>query len=118
MSNIDNDETYDNWDDGSLGQSLVNAKASSLDVKTVSDALAMQSINIRMPKGLLEDLKVIAEINNIGYQPLIKQVLQRFVTCEMKQIMRDMADKEQARRAIAEQAAEQSVLGQQEKMRA
>ena len=103
MTNLQDyeNESWDEWDNGTLGQSAEYAKISeALDEVMIDEALELQSISIRMPKGLLDDLKRIATIHSTGYQPLMKQVLQRFVTCEMKQILRDTADKAKARSVI------------------
>ncbi|MDX8380165.1 MAG: hypothetical protein R8K48_09055 [Gallionella sp.] len=35
-----------------------------------------------MQKSTIEDLKVIASFHKLGYQTLMKQVIQRFVDCE------------------------------------
>jgi predicted DNA binding CopG/RHH family protein len=95
------EKSWDEWDDGTLGRSAEHAKLSTaIDEEGLNETLGLQSINIRMPKDLLDDLKRIATINGIGYQPLMKQVLQRFVTCEMKQMLRDAADREAARKQI------------------
>jgi predicted DNA binding CopG/RHH family protein len=37
-----------------------------------------------MPKELVQDLKDLAKLNGLGYQPLIKQILKRFVDAEKK----------------------------------
>lgn len=44
-----------------------------------------------MPNNLIDSLKDIAEINGLGYQTLIKQILNRFVEAEMKQALREKA---------------------------
>ena len=46
----------------------------------------MQAISIRLQKKLVDDFKVLAELNGIGYQTLMKQVLNRFIQSEMKRI--------------------------------
>jgi predicted DNA binding CopG/RHH family protein len=96
-------ETWEEWDNGTFGQSEEHVRVSSVDQNLIDESLSLQSISIRMPKDLLEDLKLIAGIHGVGYQPLIKQLLQRFVTCELKQMLRDKADREAARKALAEE---------------
>ena len=56
----------------------------------VDEALGLQMISIRLQKSLIEDLKALAHVNGIGYQPLIRDVLHRFVDGEMKNIVRDI----------------------------
>ena len=79
------------WEDGTLGTSLEHAEISPNRLEDIDDALAMQSISIRLSRSLIDDLKILAEINDIGYQPLIRRVLTRFVEGETKQLLRDNA---------------------------
>ena len=83
--------TERNWDDGILGASLEHAEPSPNSSLDIDATLAMQSISIRLDKTLIEDLKVIADINNLGYQPLIRRYLTRAVEGEMKQLIRNNA---------------------------
>jgi len=84
--------THEAWDEGKLGREDEFVKISD-DIKNqvIDDALELQMISIRLQKTLLEDMKRIAEINGIGYQPLIKQILKRFVDGEKKMMLRDEA---------------------------
>lgn len=58
------------------------AKSTHSTDDDINDALSLQPISIRLQKGLIENLKTIAELNGIGYQPLIRQALTRFVEGE------------------------------------
>ncbi|MDA9825973.1 hypothetical protein N9B92_01005 [Porticoccaceae bacterium] len=80
-----------NWEDGTLGASLEHAEISPNRPEDIDDALAMQSISIRLSRSLIDDLKILAEINGLGYQPLIRRVLTRFVAGETKQLLKDNA---------------------------
>lgn len=88
--------TVDAWESGILGQSEEYAVKSLVDDLVVDESLDLKSISIRMPKPLLEDLKIIADTNNLGYQVLIKKVLHRFVE-EEKRIA--LQEKKAARQA-------------------
>jgi hypothetical protein len=79
------------WEDGTLGTSPEHAEISPNRLEDIDDALAMQSISIRLSRSLIDDLKILAEINDLGYQPLIRRVLTRFVEGETKQLLRDNA---------------------------
>ena len=83
--------TDKNWDNGTLGQSEEHAMPSSSTDQTLNEAMAMQSISIRLDKALIEELKVIADINGLGYQPLIRRVLHRFTNGEMKKLVTEHA---------------------------
>ena len=54
----------------------------------LDDALGLQPISIRLQKDLLDNLKALAKLNGLGYQPLIRQVLTRWVNCELKNMLR------------------------------
>lgn len=79
------------WDERKLGAdenfvSVVNEDMAN----TIDEAAGTQLISIRIQKSIIEDLKLIASLNKIGYQTLMKQVMQRFVECEKKQIFREL----------------------------
>lgn len=57
----------------------------------LDDALELQPISIRLQKDLLENLKALAKLNGLGYQPLIRQVLTRWVDCELRSMLRERA---------------------------
>ena len=50
----------------------------------LSERLGLEPISIRFPKGLVHDLKAIAQLNGMRYQPLIREVCKRFVEAEKK----------------------------------
>lgn len=78
------------WENGTLGREekfVKKSDAKSLSV--IDEMLALQAISIRLPKSLLQDLKNIAELHGLGYQPLIKQILTRFVDGEKKMLAND-----------------------------
>jgi predicted DNA binding CopG/RHH family protein len=76
------------WDDGELGrdEKYVTKAAHEEEIK-LEDALGLHLISIRLQKQLIEDLKFIATANGIGYQPLMRDILNRFVVSEKKQII-------------------------------
>ena len=78
--------TAEAWEEGRLGGDAAHAKRSNIDVSKVDTAMDLQMISIRLQKTLLTDLKKIAKVNGIGYQPLMKQILTRFVDSEMRRM--------------------------------
>lgn len=103
MNTHDQDEKdWSEWDNGTLGQSLEHAAVSEIDPLAIDNTLNLQSISIRMPLDLLEDLKAIARVRGLGYQPLIKQQLQRFVISETKLIAREYAELLESRKVLQE----------------
>ncbi|MGD8174807.1 hypothetical protein [Marinimicrobium sp. ARAG 43.8] len=82
--------TPENWEQGVLGSEEKHASLSELSVEAVSAAVGLKTISIRMQPALLEELKMIADFHSIGYQPLMKQILRRFVDAELKRIVREL----------------------------
>lgn len=87
------------WEEGVLGRSEAHVKISSEASaaefeKEINESLELQPISIRLNKSLIEDLKMIAELAGLGYQPLIRQVLTRFTDCEKKRILRQVHSEE------------------------
>lgn len=79
----------DAWESGRLGASKEHAVARSrLQEQAVDDALDLQLISIRLPKAMIEDLKFLAAREGLGYQPLIRRVMKRYVQGEFKAIVR------------------------------
>lgn len=78
------------WETGALGQSEEHVRvATDAEMHEVDDALELQMISIRLQKGLLEALKEIARYNGVGYQPMIRDLLNRFARSEIRTILQD-----------------------------
>ena len=83
--------TTEAWESGELGQDERYVEVDSQDDLLIDEALELKMISIRLQKGLIDDLKFVADINGMSYQPLIRQILQRFVNAEMKMLARSLA---------------------------
>jgi predicted DNA binding CopG/RHH family protein len=80
------------WESGELGENADSVKVASAETtKAINDALGLQMISIRLPKSVIDDFKVIAQIEGIGYQPLMRIALTRFAEYETKRVMREYA---------------------------
>lgn len=77
------------WESGELGRSEQHVRKADLSIDDLHDSVGLQMISIRLQKELLQELKALAAFHGLGYQPLIKQVLRRWVDCEMKSIARE-----------------------------
>lgn len=75
------------WDEGLLGRDANFAKISDLDPATVDQALGLKTVSIRLQPELLNELEMTADINGLGFHPLIKQILHRFVDTQAKEII-------------------------------
>ncbi len=77
------------WDTRELGadEDFVKISTVSPKLKEVLDIQGGEKtkpVSIRMPVSLVNDLKMIGKQQNLGYQTLIKDVLQRFVDAECR----------------------------------
>ncbi|MBU1960724.1 MAG: hypothetical protein KJ675_05815 [Gammaproteobacteria bacterium] len=98
--------TADAWESRQLGadEDFV-ALAEEVNQEIIDQSLDLRMVSIRLQNCLLDDLKAVAKLHGLGYQPLIKQVLQRFVDAEKKRLLRNAAAEvpqaEEQQRAIA-----------------
>jgi len=97
----------DPWDTGELGrdENFVEVAPAELQ-EEIDAALELQMISIRLQKASIKDLKSIADYRGIGYQPLIRDVLARWVRAELGAIVREIQEQKRAQAEIAEHAAE------------
>jgi len=83
-------ESVEAWEEGKLGRDKKHAEKADAKVeKELDDALGMQMISIRLPKKMIEDLKIIAKHHGLGYQPLIRHLLRKFVVAEYKNMLNE-----------------------------
>lgn len=96
------DTTYDAWDARELGAADDHVQvADQVHEDALSAALELQSISIRLPKQLIEHYKLIAHFHGVGYQPLMRDVMARFVPGALKEIF----EAEQAKAKKASESA-------------
>lgn len=87
----------DKWENGELGRSDEHVAVASETVHAELDrGLAMKLVSIRLPTGLIEALKFIADHNEIAYQPMVRDLLTRFARSEVKQIIAELDEKMRA----------------------
>lgn len=106
------------WERGELGQSAEHAVVAQGSKQEVEDALGMQLISIRLQKQLLGDLKKIAEYHGVGYQPMIRDLLNRFARSEILSIIKERMSELEASQAAAEESSTAPVKEFIEKLRA
>lgn len=81
------------WESGELGQSLEYAQLAPDDEDQINRDLELHPISIRLERSLIDAFKFIASHNKeIGYQPLMRQVLRRFAVSEIKRIAANLND--------------------------
>jgi uncharacterized protein (DUF4415 family) len=77
------ESTPEAWEAGRLGRDAAHAQAAPEEVQAlVDESLGLQMISIRLQKELIDDYKKIAEFRGVGYQPLMREALKRFVDAE------------------------------------
>lgn len=82
------------WEDGVLGGSMEHAAPAPSDLeRAIDESLGLQAISIRMSKQLIDAYKLIAAHHGVGYQPLMRDILQRAVPDLMKEVMEAHANK-------------------------
>lgn len=97
------------WESGKLGREEQYVRRASRDKEvSLDEALNLQMISIRLQHQLIEDLKFIAKANGVGYQPLIRDILQRFVVGEVKAIVREVKERRAREEAEAKREPEQA----------
>ena len=70
------DEDTELWETGKLGTSAKHAaRISEKEDKAIDDSLGLQAVTMRLQKELVEQLKVLAKKEGLGYQPYIRQLL-------------------------------------------
>lgn len=85
-------EDTEQWGSRKLGASETFVQKSQVADSSIDEALGLKPISIRLPQGMIDDLKAIAALHGIGYQPLIKKVLNCFIENEHKNKRRNHAD--------------------------
>ena len=95
------ESTEQAWDDRTLGASMDHVVVASPEaIDALDDALGLQSISIRLPKQMIDQYKLIAHFHGVGYQPLMRDVMARFVPSALREIL-------ESERAKAEKAESQ-----------
>ena len=89
-------DTTDAWDERTLGADEAHVQVADPTQETaLDDALGLQSISIRLPKQLISQYKLIAHFHGVGYQPLMRDVMARFVPAALREILQAEQDKAQ-----------------------
>ena len=80
--------TVEAWEKDELGNDAKFARAVSKEItEQIDGALCLQSISIRLEKKLIDSFKLLGDFHGVGYQPLMRDALNRFADSEMKAIV-------------------------------
>ncbi|MGV0982095.1 MAG: hypothetical protein ACOYB0_07030 [Polynucleobacter sp.] len=92
--------TPDAWESGELGQSLEHLKVAPCKLASeIDDALGLQMISIRLDKELIDMFKLLGGKYQMGYQPLMREALKRFVDGELKMVALEALEKQSLARS-------------------
>ena len=103
------EERLIDYDSVGMDEAHVSVAPAEISVG-IDDALDLQPISIRLQRDLVENLKALAKLNGLGYQPLIRQVLTRWVDCELKHMLREQASAVRVPVETAPNSAETDLL--------
>lgn len=107
--------TDDPWEDRSVGaeeQFVETAPDINADVDA---ALDLHPISIRLQRSLVENLRALAHLHGLGYQPLIRQILTRWVDAEIKHLVAQQATASQEQRPAPAKASTKAGVARQKK---
>jgi uncharacterized protein (DUF4415 family) len=111
-------DTEEAWSSGELGREEEYAAVApdeNVDV-IINEHLGLQLISIRLEKSLIEDYKLIAKMNGLGYQPLMRQILKRFADSEKNRILREVAAETNHKKKSTDGLAEDPPIAKQKKV--
>ncbi len=68
------------WDNRELGAHENSVRVSTQGTeKRLDESLGLQMISMRLPKEVVEQFKVLARKQGLGYQPFIRQILMNYL---------------------------------------
>ncbi|ABM32306.1 hypothetical protein QRO11_15300 [Paracidovorax citrulli] len=80
--------TDEAWEERQLGADADHAEVAGAEhMAALDEAMGMQSISIRLPKGMIDAYKLIGAHHGVGYQPLMRDILQRFIPEGLKEVL-------------------------------
>lgn len=88
VMNINKD--LDKWENRELGAEMEYAQVvSEKSTRDLDAALGLKMISLRLPEDMIQAYKWIAAHHGIGYQPLMRDILQRFVNEGLKEVIKE-----------------------------
>jgi predicted DNA binding CopG/RHH family protein len=85
------------WDAGELGQDerFVKKAAASAE-KALDGALNLEAISIRLSKDLIDQYKKTAGVLGVGYQPLMRDAIERMSKTYMQEAIKVLQEKKES----------------------
>lgn len=108
-------ETQCVWESRELGSDEQYIKVASEDQSLQLDnALGLKTIAIRLPINMIEAYKLIATHHGVGYQPLMRDILQRWVKEGLREVMAAQEKRsDEAEKRVSELSTKESPSGQE-----
>lgn len=75
------------WENRDLGADEAHVAVAPERGAALDAALDLHPVSIRLQKSLVENLKALAHLHGLGYQPLIRQILTRWVDSELRMMV-------------------------------
>ena len=82
------DDTVENWESGQLGTDPNFVAEASDDLSSIDAAVGLRPISIRMDMKQIDELRLFAEMEGIGYQPLIRKIVSRWLEAEKRMYLK------------------------------
>jgi uncharacterized protein (DUF4415 family) len=87
--------TDESWESGLLGADAEYVRVVQKELSSeVDETLELQMISIRLSKELIKAYRLLGARHGMGYQPLMREVLKRFVDSEFKMIAQETLEKQ------------------------
>ena len=80
------------WEEFDADLKAVSVTAPEDEAAEVQQALNLQMVSMRLQPQLIKNQKSIADYYGIGYQPMIRDLLNRFARSESRQILQAQMD--------------------------
>jgi hypothetical protein len=92
--------TVEAWEEDELGNDAKFVKVASKEItEQIDEALCLQSISIRLEKKLIDSFKILGDFHGVGYQPLMRDALNRFANAELKSIVEGFVESQRNMKA-------------------
>lgn len=68
----------------------------------IDDSMGLKMISIRLPKYLLEELKLISDYRSVPYQALIRECVRTYVGKEIRKVAKEVSERVKATKELRE----------------
>lgn len=108
--NTSSTETRKPWEALDTDLEAHTVAVSKEEASAIDEALELQMISIRLQRSLLSNLKLIASYRGVGYQPLIRDLLNRFARSETENILEEIKIKEAAMQKLVDETKDSPAM--------